>query len=340
MNKLLEVKDLKTYFMLKNETVKAVDGVSFDVYQGETFGVVGESGCGKSQTCRSILKLIKEPGKIVNGEILYKGKDIVPMNSKEMRKIRGSEISIIFQEPMTSLNPVLKIKKQIMEAYDNTRLSKAEKLEKSIELLRLVGIPSPEQRIEEYTHQFSGGMRQRAMIAIALASSPNLLIADEPTTALDVTIQDQIMELLNDLKEKLGMSMILVTHDLAVVAQMCDRIAVMYAGMIVELTNTIELFSHPRHPYTYELMKSLPSKELKGKRLEPIAGAPPNLSNLPEGCPFYPRCRYAEKICTEVKPELEELKAGHLARCHFPEKTVLFKGTTKTPAEKGENNGK
>jgi oligopeptide/dipeptide ABC transporter ATP-binding protein len=340
MDKLLEIKNLKTYFIMKNETVKAVDGVSFEVYQGETFGLVGESGCGKSQTCRSILKLIKSPGKIVDGEILYKGKDIVPLNSKEMRKIRGSEISIIFQEPMTSLNPVLKIKKQIMEAYDNTNLSRDEKLKKSIELLRLVGIPSPEDRIEEYTHQFSGGMRQRAMIAIALASSPNLLIADEPTTALDVTIQDQIMELLNELKEELKMSMILVTHDLAVVAQMCDRIAVMYAGMIVELTDTIELFSKPRHPYTYELMKSLPSKELKGKRLEPIEGAPPNLSNLPEGCPFYPRCRYAEKVCTEIRPELEEVRPGHLARCHFPEKTKLFKGTIKTPVEKGEDNEK
>lgn len=338
MKKLLEVKDLKTHFILKKETVKAVDGVSFDIYEGETFGLVGESGCGKSQTCRSILQLIKKPGKIVNGEIIYKGHDIVKMNRDEIRGIRGNEISIIFQEPMTSLNPVLKIKNQIMEAYDRTTLSKEEKIIRSIELLKLVGIPAPEERINEYTHQYSGGMRQRAMIAIALASTPSLLIADEPTTALDVTIQDQIMQLLNELKRKLGMSIILVTHDLAVVAQMCDRVAVMYAGIIVEMTDTVTLFSKPRHPYTYALMKSLPNQNLKGQKLEPITGAPPNLSDLPKGCPFNPRCKYAEEICHLTRPELTEIEQGHYARCHFLNKTADFKGTINARNNSGGSN--
>lgn len=335
MNKLLQVKDLRTHFIMKNETVKAVDGVSFDIYEGETFGLVGESGCGKSQTCRSILRLIKRPGKIISGEILYKGKDIVKMNNSQVRGIRGKEISIIFQEPMTSLNPVTKIKKQIMEAFDNTDMTKDEKLDKSIELLKLVGIPSPESRIEEYTHQYSGGMRQRAMIAIALASSPSLLIADEPTTALDVTIQDQIMQLINDLKDELGMSVVLVTHDLAVVAQMCDRVAVMYAGIIVEMTDTITLFSTPRHPYTYALMKSLPNQDMKGERLEPISGAPPNLSDLPPGCPFYPRCNFVEEICKIERPELKEINPGHFVRCHCLHKTEGFIGTVKKKIKEG-----
>ena len=328
MERLLEVNDLKTYFLLKDETIKAVDGVTFFINKEETFGIVGESGCGKSQTCRSILQLVKKPGKIVDGDILYKGKSILKMNNKQLRNIRGKEISVIFQEPMTSLNPVLKIKKQIMEAFDRTNMTRDEKIEKSIELLKLVGIPSPKDRIDEYTHQFSGGMRQRAMIAIALASSPSLLIADEPTTALDVTIQDQIMSLLNDLKLKLGMSMILVTHDLAVVAQMCDRVAVMYAGIIVEMTDTVTLFSEPRHPYTYNLMKSLPSKDLKGKKLEPIEGSPPNLS----------RCKYKEDICLDKRPELVKLSEGHEVRCHFLNKTVGFEGTIKSPIYKGGQN--
>jgi len=334
MDKLLKVKNLKTYFILKNEIVKAVDGVSFDIYEKETFGLVGESGSGKSQTARSILRLVKKPGKILNGEILYKGKDIVKMNKEQVRGIRGKEISIIFQEPMTSLDPVLKIKNQIFESFDRTSMSKQEKIHRSIELLKLVGIPSPKDRIEEYAHQFSGGMRQRAMIAIALASSPSLLIADEPTTALDVTIQDQIMQLLNDLKKQLSMSMILITHDLAVIAQMCDRVAVMYAGIIVEMTDTVTLFSAPRHPYTYALMKSLPNQNLKGEGLEPIPGVPPNLANLPSGCPFHPRCKCAEEICKAVRPELVEIKQGHLVRCHCLDKTSEFKGTINTPVGK------
>ena len=337
--KLLEVKDLKTYFLLRDETVKAVDGVSFDVYEGETFGLVGESGCGKSQTCRSILKLLKRPGEIVGGEILYKGQDIVKMDKNEIRNIRGKEISIIFQEPMTSLNPVLKIKTQMFEAFHDSNMSKQEKLEKAIELLKLVGIPSPETRIEEYTHQFSGGMRQRAMIACALGARPKLLLADEPTTALDVTIQDQILKLINSLKDELKMSVILVTHDLGVVAQMCDRVAVMYAGIIVEMTDTVTLFSKPRHPYTYALMGSLPDQSKRGSRLEPITGAPPNLANLPAGCPFAPRCKYAEEICRQERPDIFEIEPGHLTRCHFPEKVRTFTGIIDVTAEEVGNNG-
>lgn len=335
MNKLLEVKDLKTYFDLKHSVMKSVDGVSFDIYEGETFGLVGESGCGKSQTCRSILKLIKKPGKIVGGQILYKGKDIIKMNQREMQKIRGREISIIFQEPMTSLNPVLKIRKQIYEAFEGTNMTEKEKNDRAIELLKLVGIPSPEIRIDEYIHQYSGGMRQRAIIAIALGSNPKLLLADEPTTALDVTIQDQILKLINQLKEELKMSVILVTHDLGVIAQMCDRVAVMYAGIIMEMTDTVTLFSKPRHPYTYALMGSLPDQSKKGSRLESIAGSPPDLSDLPKGCPFAPRCKYAEDICRIVRPELSEIEPGHVTRCHLRDKVQGFKGIIAVPDKKG-----
>ena len=288
MEKLLEVSDLHVAFPSKRETVRAVDGVSFQVFQGETFGLVGESGCGKSQTLRSILGLLKQPGRITGGEIRYKGADIAKMSQRELQKIRGKEISMIFQEPMTALNPVLRIRSQMYEAFEGEKLSKEEKRRRAIELLKLVGIPSPETRLDEYPHQFSGGMRQRAMIAIALGARPKLLLADEPTTALDVTIQDQIMKLLNQLKQELGMSIILVTHDLGVIAQMCDRVAVMYAGQIVEMTDTVTLFSRPRHPYTYGLMGSLPNEETAGTTLEAIKGSPPNLAHLPEGCPFSP----------------------------------------------------
>ena len=297
MEKLLEVKDLRVAFPGKWETVRAVDGVSFQVFQGETFGLVGESGCGKSQTMRSLLGLLKSPGQVTGGQILYRNQDIAKMSQKELRKIRGREISLIFQEPMTSLNPVLRIRKQLYEAFEGEDLTKEERERRAIELLKLVGIPSPETRLDEYPHQFSGGMRQRAMIAIALGARPRLLLADEPTTALDVTIQDQIMKLLNQLKQELGMSIILVTHDLGVIAQMCDRVAVMYAGQIVEMTDTVTLFSRPRHPYTYGLMGSLPSEDTAGSALEAIGGSPPNLAHLPEGCPFAPRCKYSTDIC-------------------------------------------
>jgi oligopeptide/dipeptide ABC transporter ATP-binding protein len=330
MDPILEVEGLKTYFFAKDSTVKAVDGVSFSIAQGETFGLVGESGCGKSATCRSILRLVHHPGRIVGGSIKYNGRDILGLSDEEMRKVRGKEIGMIFQEPMTALNPVLKIKEQIFESFEGMKMTKDQKYERAIELLRLIGIPTPEVRIEEYAHQFSGGMRQRAMIAIALAAAPKLLLADEPTTALDVTIQDQIIKLINSLKKQLGMSVILVTHDLGVVSQMCDRLAVMYAGYIMELTDTVTLFSTPRHPYTYGLISSLPSGKERGARLEPIQGAPPDLGNLPPGCPFAPRCGFTSELCTKVMPEMREVAPGHLSRCHYFERMEGIKGLIET----------
>ncbi|GHV26134.1 ABC transporter ATP-binding protein [Clostridia bacterium] len=332
---LLQVEDLEVRFQGKTETVYAVNGVSFNVYSGETFGLVGESGCGKSQTCRSILRLIKPPGRITGGHIRYQGEDLIALSDRAMRRVRGREISVIFQEPMTSLNPVMKIRKQIYEVFDGMNLSEEEKERRALELMNQVGIPDPKARLDEYAHQYSGGMRQRVMIAIALGARPKLLLADEPTTALDVTIQDQIMKLINKLKSELSMSMILVTHDLAVIAQMCDRVAVMYAGLVVEMTDTMTLFSHPRHPYTYALMKSLPNKASSGAvsggtqsvdPLETIEGAPPNLSSPIPGCPFAPRCRYAKPLCVAQRPPLADVMYGHAARCHFPEVTETFRG--------------
>ena len=313
---LLEVKDLRTHFITGENTVKAVNGVSFSVRRGETFGLLGESGCGKSATCRSITRLINPPGKIIGGEILYEGTDLLKLPMDKLRRLRGREISMIFQEPMTALNPVLPIRTQIFESLD-PQMSRAQKQARALELMHLVGIPSPEKRIDEYIHQFSGGMRQRAMIAIALASQPRLLLADEPTTALDVTIQDQIMKLIGGLKERMNMSVILVTHDLGVVSQMCDRVAVMYAGHVMELCDTVTLFFHPRHPYTHGLFRSLPHGKGTRTRLKPIAGAPPSLENLPAGCPFEPRCDWAEECCRAGLPPLTEVAEGHFARCYF-----------------------
>jgi oligopeptide/dipeptide ABC transporter ATP-binding protein len=326
MEKILEVNDLVTSFILKNETVQAVQGVSFYVNEGETFGLVGESGCGKSATCRSVLRLIRDPGKILSGEILYKGEDMLKLTDKEMINYRGSEMAMIFQEPMTALNPVLTIRKQIYEALKRQGLDNNEKETKAIDLLNKVGISSPERRLDNYPHQFSGGMRQRAMIAISLASDPDLLVADEPTTALDVTIQDQIIKLINSLKTDLGMSIILVTHDLGVVAQMCDRVAVMYAGKIMETADTITLFSEPRHPYTIGLMNSIPHADKEQGKLIPIEGNPPNLSNPPIGCPFEPRCQFSEAICKTTGAELVEISSGHFSRCHFIDKLKEIKG--------------
>ena len=313
---LLEVKDLRTHFITGENTVKAVNGVSFSVRRGETFGLLGESGCGKSATCRSITRLINPPGKIIGGEILYEGTDLLKLPMDKLRRLRGREISMIFQEPMTALNPVLPIRTQIFESLE-PQMSRAQKRARALELMHLVGIPSPEKRIDEYIHQFSGGMRQRAMIAIALASQPRLLLADEPTTALDVTIQDQIMKLIEGLKKRMNMSVILVTHDLGVVSQMCDRVAVMYAGHVMELCDTVTLFFHPRHPYTHGLFRSLPHGKGTRTRLKPIAGAPPSLENLPAGCPFEPRCDWAEECCRAGLPPLTEVAEGHFARCYF-----------------------
>ena len=323
---LLQVENLQVQFRGKTETVYAVNGVSFAIHEKETFGLVGESGCGKSQTCRAILHLIKQPGRVTGGSIHYRGEDILPLPEREMRRVRGREISVIFQEPMTSLNPVMKIRKQIYEVFDGMNLSEAEKERRAIELMNLVGIPDPQSRLDEYAHQYSGGMRQRVMIAIALGANPKLLLADEPTTALDVTIQDQVMKLINRLKDELSMSVILVTHDLGVIAQMCDRVAVMYAGIIVEMTDTVTLFSRPRHPYTYALMNSLPNQDNRGATLETIEGAPPNLAKKPAGCPFAPRCRYAKEVCEAVLPEMTEVSPGHLARCYHLDITEGFTG--------------
>lgn len=326
MEKLLEVKGLKTQFKTTMGTVKAVDGVSFDVYKGETFGIVGESGCGKSQTCRSVLKLIKKPGKIVDGQILYQGEDLIPLKGRKMQQIRGRQISAIFQEPMTSLNPIMKIRDQIFEVFKDSGMTKEQMEERAIQLLTMVGIPAPKDRMNDYPHQFSGGMRQRVMIAIALGANPKLLIADEPTTALDVTIQNQIMVLINQLKAELGMSVILVTHDMGVIAQMCDRVAVMYAGKIVEMTDTVTLFTKPRHPYTYGLMKSLPDGQNKDEKLSTIEGSIPNLADLPQGCSFAPRCPLACEECKKAMPDLVEVEPGHMVRCCRLEQTKEFKG--------------
>jgi oligopeptide/dipeptide ABC transporter ATP-binding protein len=315
---LLRVRELCTYFLNNKKIVRAVDGVSFDVNKGEIFGLVGESGCGKSATCRSLIRLVQSTGEIVGGEILYKGQDLVQLPEKRMAEIRGKEIGMIFQEPMNTLNPLTTIGTQLREAYLHKNLTKAEMTEKAVEMMRLVGIPDPVMRLGDYPHQFSGGMRQRAMIAIALAAQPELLLADEPTTALDVTIQDQIVRLLLELREKLSMSMILVTHDMGVASRMCDRIAVMYAGHIVEMTTSHELFYNPRHPYTLGLMRSMPLAG-KGVRLEPIQGTPPDLSNQIIGCPFAPRCKMACERCRGEMPVLQETEPGHLSACHRAE---------------------
>jgi len=314
---LLQVKNLATHFFTEEGVVKSVQDVTFEINAGEVLGVVGESGCGKSVTSMSILRLVQQPqGKIVSGEIIFKGKNILNLSEDEMRKIRGNKMSLISQDPMTSLNPVLTIGEQIMEAIIlHQGLNKKEAKSKAIEMLRLVGIPSPEQRVDQYPHEFSGGMRQRAIIAMALSCEPELLIADEPTTALDVTIQAQILDLMREIKIKRNAAIMLITHDLGVVAEMCDKVAVMYAGKVVEYTDVHSIFKNPQHPYTIGLLNSIPKLEDEKERLEPIDGQPPNLVNLPKGCSFAPRCKEAQSICTSKEPELYTLKAGHQVRC-------------------------
>lgn len=315
--KLLEVKDLRTSFFTHVGEVKAIGGVSFELDKGEAIGIVGESGSGKSVTSLSIMRLLQYPGKVIAGEIIFKGQDLVKKSDKEMQSIRGNEIAMIFQDPMTSLNPVYTIGDQIMEAIRRHQgLSKAEAKNKAIEMLRLVGIPSPEKRVDNYPHEFSGGMRQRAMIAIALSCEPSLLIADEPTTALDVTIQAQILELMKDLKEKINTSIVLITHDLGVVADVCSRIIVMYGGLIMEEGRTEDIFYNPKHPYTMGLLKSIPRLDLGGKkRLVPIEGSPPDLLKPPKGCPFAARCPYAMRVCIEQRPEYTFVDEAHRAAC-------------------------
>lgn len=318
MKDLLQVKNLKTYFFTDSGVVKAVDGISYTVKRGETFGLVGESGCGKSVSALSILRLIPSPpGKIVSGEILFEEKDLLKISDEEIRRIRGNQIAMVFQEPMTSLNPVLTIGVQIGEVLELHRgLDRKEARMETIKLLRMVGIPDPERRIDDYPHQFSGGMRQRVMIAMALSCDPKLLIADEPTTAVDVTIQAQLLEIIKELTSTLGTAIILITHNLGVVARHVNRMAVMYAGRIVEMGPSIKIYSHPKHPYTIGLLASVPRLDQPRKeRLIPIEGQPPDLSQLPPGCPFSPRCSYRMERCLKENPELKEVEKDHFTAC-------------------------
>lgn len=315
---LLEVNNLKTHFRTERGKVTAVDGISFHVDRGEVLAIVGESGCGKSVTAQSILRLFEEKGVTTyDGEINFEGKNLLKISDSEMRKIRGNDISMIFQDPLSSLNPVFTIGDQIMEPIMlHQKLSKKEAYERAIEMLKLIGIPAPEQRVHEYPHQISGGMRQRVMIAIALACQPKLLIADEPTTALDVTIQSQILELIDSLRQKLDMGIMLITHDLGVVAQHCTRVAVMYLGEVVEEGDVESLFENPLHPYTQGLISSIPQLfGNRNKKLSIIKGMVPSLNEIPKGCRFAPRCPFADAKCMNEKPELETLDHNKKIKC-------------------------
>jgi oligopeptide/dipeptide ABC transporter ATP-binding protein len=317
---LLKVSNLKTYFYTEDGIVRAVDGVDFEVYPGEVFGLVGESGCGKSVTSLSIMRLIGIPGKVVDGEITFGGLNVLKLSESEMTKMRGNRISMIFQQPQSALNPVFKVGDQIAEVLSiHQDFGKEAGRKRAVEMLKMVGIPEPERRAEAYPHELSGGMAQRVMIAMALACVPELLIADEPTTALDVTIQAQILNLIRDLRNNMGTSVILITHDLGVVAEMCERVAVMYAGEIVEQTDVNKLFDHPLHPYTKGLIGSIPVLGKIKEQLDVIPGSVPNLINLPPGCRFAPRClarvEHNLEICTEKTPDLIEAQSGHIVRC-------------------------
>ncbi|HEX5768861.1 MAG TPA: ABC transporter ATP-binding protein [Burkholderiales bacterium] len=305
MASLLEVRNLRTTFLTSAGVVRAVDGVSWDIREGETVALVGESGCGKSVSALSVMRLVAEPaGRIEAGEILYKGRDLLKLSEPEMQRVRGREIAMVFQEPMTSLNPVLSIGRQLTEGLEiHIRMSPAQARERAVELLATVGIPDPQRRLAQYPHHFSGGMRQRMMIAMALACNPSLILADEPTTALDVTIQAQILELMRDLARRLGVAMLIITHNLGVVARYADRVNVMYAGRIIEQGAARELYANPRHPYTLGLLRSVPRlDEPRRARLDPIQGQPPDLTRLPPGCAFAPRCAYRVARCAEVPP--------------------------------------
>ncbi len=315
---LLEVKNLKTQFFTQDGIVHAVNGVSFHVEEGETLGIVGESGCGKSVSVLSVMRLIPQPpGKIVGGEVLFDGHDLLKVSDDEIRQVRGNKIAMIFQDPMTSLNPVLTIGRQIGEALElHLGMNRQEARKRTAELLSMVGIPQAEDRLDDYPHQFSGGMRQRAMIAMALACNPRLLIADEPTTALDVTIQAQIVDLVKRLRDEIGMAIIWITHDLGVVAGIANRMMVMYAGFVVEEASVKEIYANPRHPYTLGLLGSLPRlDEVRREKLTSIEGLPPDLISLPQGCPFEPRCVYAIDQCREERPELEPVGPRHRIAC-------------------------
>jgi oligopeptide transport system ATP-binding protein len=318
MGTLLQVKDLQTQFFTQDGIVKAVDGVSFNLEEGETLGIVGESGCGKSVTVLSIMRLIPNPpGRVVGGQVLFDGEDLLKVDDEEIRRVRGNKIAMIFQDPMTSLNPVLTICRQVSESLElHLNMSKDAARKRSIELLDLVGIPEAAKRIDNYPHQFSGGMRQRVMIAMGLSCNPQLLIADEPTTALDVTIQAQIIDLVKRLQRELGMAVIWITHDLGVVAGMCKRVIIMYAGSIIEQAQVEEVYANPRHPYALGLLASIPRLDaVRKSRLSPIEGLPPDLINMPDACPFNPRCQYAQDICRQKKPQLRTVGPEHQIAC-------------------------
>ncbi|MDY6037859.1 MAG: ABC transporter ATP-binding protein [Eubacterium sp.] len=324
---LLEVKDLQTSFFTDAGEVKAVNGVSFNLERGKVLGIVGESGSGKSVTVYSVLQILASAGKIVGGSIKFDGQELVGSGEKVMKTIRGNKISIIFQDPMTSLNPTYTVGNQLMEAIMlHTDRDKKQAYDRAVEMLRLVNVNEPEKRMKQYPYEFSGGMRQRVMIAMALACEPDILIADEPTTALDVTIQAQILELMKDLQKQLGMAIIMITHDLGVVAQMCDEVIVMYAGSYCERGTADEIFYNPKHEYTKGLLRSIPTGDNLGKKLKPISGTPIDLLNLPKGCPFAPRCDNAMKICIDKAPESMDINSDHKASCWMNVKEKMESG--------------
>ncbi|MCD7966226.1 MAG: ABC transporter ATP-binding protein [Clostridiaceae bacterium] len=327
---LLEINDLNIHYITEQATFRAVNGIDLSLEEGETLGLVGETGAGKTTTALGILNLIPNPpGKIVGGEILYKGENVVTMDQAALRRLRGNEISMIFQDPMTALNPVMRVGDQIVETISlHMECSRAEAVERSLDMLKMVGI-GPE-RSTDYPHQLSGGMKQRVVIAMALACSPALLIADEPTTALDVTIQAQVLEMINDLKNRLKTSVLLITHDLGIVAECCQKVAVMYAGEIVEYGSLGDIFKETSHPYTMGLFRSIPSLTRKEKRLSPIDGLMPDPAKLPEGCCFHPRCPYADDICKKCHPELSDIGNGHKVRCFHLEEAKMAHGEVRT----------
>ena len=325
---LLEVKELRTSFFTDAGEVKAVDGISFQLDRGKVLGIVGESGSGKSVTAYSIMQILAPTGKIIGGSVKLDGQELVNAGEKVLRTVRGNKISIIFQDPMTSLNPTYTVGHQLMEAILlHTKRNKQQAHERALEMLRLVNINQPEKRMKQYPFELSGGMRQRVMIAMALACEPDILIADEPTTALDVTIQAQILDLMRDLQKQLGMAIIMITHDLGVVAQMCDEVVVMYAGSICEQGTADEIFYNPRHEYTKGLMRSIPTADTKGQRLQPITGTPIDLLNMPAGCPFAPRCESAMKVCLTQRPERMLINDDHMATCWMNIKQGVEDGT-------------